>query len=537
MNTVAILADPTVLRLESIVAAKSSLTIVVSSVQRRAKCPLCQQFSPKKHSSYLRRVADLPWQGVPVELRLAVHKFFCINDDCRRKVFAERLPSVVTVSARRTERLDSTFGAIAFALGGAAGKMLAERLSLTVSADTLLRRIRREGVHSTAAPRVVGLDDFAFRKRHTYGTILVDLETREPIDLLPDRQSQTVAAWLKAHPGIEIVSRDRAQEYAEGITLGAPHAAQVADRWHLLKNAVDVLKEFLNHHSSHFHQARQAVPSSPAKPGVTATVPHDRRTEARRLTRKKRLELYHKVQRLKKQGCRQKQVARQLGISKGYAKRLFQAETFPERAPFPPRRTSVDIYTEYLRRRWQEGCQNASQLWRELKEQGFIGTLGAVTRYVRLRMRDPAQIKVHYMHRGKTAAHRFRLPSARRAAWLFLKNEDELIAEEQIFVREMLKVESIARAVAATKRFQELVRIRDAAAFDEWLSETETLSPKHKNFVKGLRQDYAAVRAALETDWSNGQTEGQVNRLKLLKRQMYGRAKFDLLRARVLYRG
>ena len=276
-------------------------------------------------------MADLPWQGVPVELRLAVHKFFCINDDCRRKVFAERLPSVVTVSARRTKRLDSALGAIAFALGGAAGKMLAERLSLAVSADTLLRRIRREGVNSTAAPRVVGLDDFAFRKRHTYGTILVDLETREPIDLLPDRQSQTVASWLKARPGIEIVSRDRAQEYAEGITLGAPHAAQVADRWHLLKNAVDVLKEFLNQHSSHFHEARQAAQSSPAKSGVTATVPRDRRTEARRLTRKKRLELYHKVQRLKKQGCRQKQVARQLGISKGYAKRLFQAETFPER--------------------------------------------------------------------------------------------------------------------------------------------------------------------------------------------------------------
>ena len=197
-----------------------------------------------------------------------------------------------------------------------------------------------------------------------------DLETREPIDLLPDRQSQTVAGWLKAHPGIEIVSRDRAQEYAEGITLGAPQAIQVADRWHLLKNAVDVLKEFLNQHSSHFHEARQAAQSPPDKPGVTAMVPRDRRTEARRLTRKKRLELYHKVQRLKKQGCRQNQVARQLGISKGYAKRLFQAETFPERAPFPPRRTSVDGYTEYLRRRWQEGCQNATQLVGKFQQSG-----------------------------------------------------------------------------------------------------------------------------------------------------------------------
>jgi transposase len=183
-----------------------------------------------------------------------------------------------------------------------------------------------------------------------------------------------------------------------------------------------------------------------------------------------------------------------------------------------------------------EGCQNASELWRELKEQGFTGALGAVTRYIRLRMRDPAQIKKQYMRRAKTAARRFTLSSARRAAWLFLKDENELTVEEQTFVREMLKVESVARAVAVTKQFQELVRNRNIELFDQWLSEAETLSTKYKNFVKGLRRDYKAVRAAIENRWSNGQTEGQVNRLKFIKRQMYGRAKFDLLRARVLHR-
>ncbi len=293
----------------------------------------------------------------------------------------------------------------------------------------------------------------------------------------------------------------------------------------------------MNQHSSDFHPARQAVVNPNGerhKPNVQF---NDRRTAARQLTREKRLELYNKVQTLKNDGCGQKQVVRQLGISNGYARRLYLAETFPERSAFAQRRTSLDNYADYLHQRWQEGCQNASELWRELKEQGFAGALGAVTRYIRLRMRDPAQIKKQYMHRAKITARRFALPSARRAAWLFLKDSDELTNEEQTFVGEMLKVEPVAQAVAVTKRFQALVRTRNAELFDQWLKDAETLSTKYKNFVKGLRQDYKAVRAALESRWSNGQTEGQVNRLKFIKRQMYGRANFDLLRARVLYRG
>lgn len=218
----------------------------------------------------------------------------------------------------------------------------------------------------------------AFRKRHSYGTILIDLERREPVDLLPDRESKTVSAWLKAHPGVEIVGRDRSPLYAEGSKLGAPRAEQVADRWHLLKKVVEVLKEFLNQRQSELNKPRQAIINRRRQPMGTIKMPSDRRTGAKKKTRQKRLELYNKGQAVKKEGSTQNEIGRRLGISKQSAGRLIQAEAFPERSPFPPRKTAVDIYADYLRERWTEGGQNACGLWRELKERGLNGASGAV---------------------------------------------------------------------------------------------------------------------------------------------------------------
>lgn len=538
MNTKTLLADPAVLRLEKIVAEKSSLTIFVKSIQKQVRCPLCQHISVKRHSRYERRLADLPWQGVAVKVSLSIRRFFCTNRLCAGKIFAERLPKVAADFARRTLRLNETLTDLAFALGGEAGSRLAEKLGLLISADTLLRRIRQLASRPNQTPRVLGIDDFAFRKRHNYGTILIDLETREPVDLLPDRESKTVSEWLKAHPGVEIVARDRSPLYAEGITLGAPAAEQVADRWHLLKNVVDVLKEFLNQHHPEFSRARQAIINRQSSSSESVSSPSDRRTKAKEQTRQKRLGLYRQVQSLKNEGCTQNEIIRRLGISKPYVRRLVQAETFPERAPFPPRQSSVDLYADYLHRRWAEGCQNASELWRELKDQGFRGAMGAVTRYIRLRMRDPHQTKLRYQRRAQLPAIKMVLPSARRAAWLFLKDPAELTDEERLFTAELIESSAeIKQAITLTKQFQELVKTRNIDLLDQWLLAAENLSAKWKNFVKGLRQDGRAVESALTSDWSNGQTEGQVNRLKFLKRQMFGRANFDLLRARVLYRG
>ena len=377
MTTKTLLADPTILQIEKIVAEKSSLIIFMKSVQKQVCCPLCQHVSVNRHSHYDLHLADLPWQGVAVKVALSIGRFFCTNNLCARKIFAERLPKVAADYARRTLRLNETLTDLAFALGGEGGSRLAQKLGLLISADTLLRRIRQFGTLKAETPRVLGIDDFAFRKRHNHGTILIDLETREPVDLLPDRESKTVADWLKAHPGVEIVARDRSPLYAEGITLGMPAAEQVADRWHLLKNVVDILKEFLNQHHPEFHQARQAIISRQSGAVETVSLPSDRRTKAKAQTRRKRLELYNKVQALKKDGCTQNEIIRRLGISKAYVRRLIQAGTFPERSSFPPRRTSVDMYADYLYRRWAEGCQNASKLWREIKEQGFAGAQGS----------------------------------------------------------------------------------------------------------------------------------------------------------------
>lgn len=479
-------------------------------------CPLCGVASSAVHSRYERRLLDLPAYGRRLMIRLSARRFRCRTADCERKVFTERFISgSVVMYARRSTRLDDLLHIIAVALGGRPGERLAERLSTPVSADTLIRLLRRRAAPTPATVRVVGIDDFAWQRGQRYGTILCDLEKRRVIDLLPDREGATVAAWLKQRPDIEVVCRDRGVGFKEGATVGAPQALQVADRWHLLENATAA---FLDVVRRHMGTIRQAVAHDDVDPETLSCAQMRQWSGFER-----RKEVNRTIADRHGRGESIKAIVRTSGLSRQTVRRILRGTRDDI---FRSRESSLDRWAHQLETEWSGGCRNGADLWRRLKAAGFGGSQRVVTEWTTRRRRAVSCS-------APASVGRIAVPSSRIVARLLTCERDARSAEA---LRIRVAVETACPALVAARtildRFKTMVASGKFGHLDPWLAdaaETEMVS-----FANGISADRAAVSAAITETWSNGQTEGQVTRLKLVKRQMYGRAKVDLLRARLM---
>lgn len=543
---------PDSVALDRIIADDESLTLMVCTCQAMAACPSCGQLSRRAHSRYHRRLADLPWHGVTVRLRLQTRRFFCTNAACKQRIFTERLPALVKPYARRTLQLQEALHFIALALGGRAGARLAEELGVMAQRDTLLRLVRKQTRLPMQSPRVLGVDDWAFRRGHHYGTILIDLEKHQVVDLLPDRQPETFAAWLKQHPGVKIISRDRAQAYAEGARQGAPDAVQIADRWHLLKNLVDAFENLLlrEHQTVRevIHPADSATPvsatpvSDPSEKRETKAALRTvvRLVQEKQQRRERRLARYEEVLRLYRQGHSMRDITCLTGISRKTVRRYVQAHEFPEITGRQPRPAKIDPFVDYLLGRWHSGCHNSVQLYHEILVRGYTGKHTQVRDYLHRWRKKGRTSSGDLLNAGSrnltTPSIPSQPPSTRSVLWWLLRPDEQLKDEPRQLVARLCEISSTVRAARELALwFMRMVRERRVEEFGDWIDAVrDGPMPGLRSFAQKLLSDRAAVVAALSYEWSNGQTEGQVNRLKLLKRQMYGRAGFDLLRLRVL---
>ena len=502
---------PSGLRVENVVHEVNVVVVTASAVADAGACPLCGTRSGRIHSRYERQVSDLPCAGRGVHLRIVARRFRCLVSHCRRRIFAERFPDgILPPRSRRTARLECIVHHLGLALGGRPGASLARRLMLPVSNDTLLRVVRRRASRPTELPRVVGVDDWAFRRNQRYGSIVCDLERRRILALLPDRETATVEGWFADHRSITVVARDRGGGYGEAVARALPDAVQVADRWHLMENA-----------SAAFLDAvRKSMRAIRVTLGAT-TVDPTLLTAAEKLQYEgylRREDTNAAILALARDGVAIKAIVRTTGHSRALVRQVVRGGRGDV---FQTRQSSLEAHLPLLDEQWASGCRNGAELWRRLRARGFKGSLRVVAEWATRR------------RRSEMAGDRLRrVPAARSIARLMTTARDHLTKADTVMIAAIeTGVPTLVEARSLVDRFHAMIRTR-TPDLDGWIG--DAAPSLVASFASGIKKDHQAVAAAITLPWSNGQTEGQITKLKLVKRQMYGRAKLDLLEARLI---
>ena len=539
---------PSSLKVVDVQDTPDRLVVTVQDTREHVCCPSCGQPSRRIHSHYLRATQDTAVGDRAVEVHLHVRRLRCDTKACSHLTFAETWPAWLDARVQRTSRLAQVQRSVGMALGGEAGKRLLTLLHEGTSGDTLLRLIRAQDLPEHPPPRILGVDDFCFRRGKTYGTLLIDLERHRVIDVLPDRKAQTLADWLTAHPGIQIISRDRYSDYARGAAIGAPNAQQIADRFHLIKNLREVSEHWLKRLRAQLPQpepfasvAGDLASLSPvAHPFKRDAIPNTTTARVARAQRRRdhRLRLYERAAALHAQGHSVAATARLTGVGRTTLQGWFKTPHFPGRATRP---STILPFLGVVRERAATAEFTGKQIYDELALRGYTGSLNAVYDALEwLRQGHLPPAAADRQHDEQTAPVPASKPSsAKRGSWWFIQAPDKLSDLGRSQLALLHTSAPISRTVySLVQEFASLLRTRpvDASArLMAWVEQAcASTIVELERFASGIQKDIAAVLGAMTSHWSNGQVEGQVTRVKLLKRQMYGRAKFDLLRARIL---
>jgi len=533
MNVRSLLGLPEELEVVDGDITEKMITVVAVSTQTAPCCPLCGTTASRIHSHYSRQLADVPCAQKRVRLILHVRKFFCDVKTCPRKIFTERLAPFIEPWARVTTRLFKEVENIGLATSGMLGTRLGDRLGIRTSWMTILRRIMAYPTAPVERVVQLGIDDFSFRRGRTFGTILVDMQSHKVIDLLPDRKAKTASAWMSAHPEIDLVSRDRAGDYASAAKASVPQAVQCADRFHILKNLREALEGVLARHLA-AHRRGQAEKTSATPlcdtPSKQPSKLSPQEAHHKQAKREERLAQYEQVVALRKLGFSQTAIADQVGIGHATVSRWLAHEAFPEQQP-RQRKTGLDAHLPFLRRRWDAGFHNIAQLYRELVDRGYTQSYASV--YEQLVRLLPQGKK----NAGKGCDLAPALLSSRQATFLFLRRSKELETREQetlVMLRHLHP--EVDLAYNLVQQFASMLHTRTGEQLDTWLEQVRASQIRElQSFVLAVERDKAAVVAGLTLPQNNGLVEGKVNKLKLIKRMGYGRAEFPLLRQRVLH--
>lgn len=535
------LIDIPKIRVSNIEFKPPIIHIYASLSGKRGKCPECKKYSYSVHDRYERRITDLPVFQYHSIMLLTVRKSRCHNDKCQRKVFTEQNDNILPY-ARRTERVTRLLSGIAIDMPTGSGHVLSEGLQIKVSRSALTRLAHQQPLPNIDTLKIVGVDDWAFRKGVNYGTILVDMEKSKPIDMLPTRDSEDLKAWLRNHPGIEIITRDRASSYSTAIDSICPDTVQVADRFHLLMNLSDALDTFFKSISPKISklikdktceilcdaEAVSRQDSAIKKEFVEIPAPVQKPDS--------RQEVFNVVKKLQAQGLSRRKIGRELGISRNTVKLYFQQDILVPKSH--SKRTNIEIFSNYILSKMKTTGYTNMEIINDIRKMGYTGGNTQANQYISFLKKTNGVTALNYVEqRRQPIPYIKRLSSRKLAKYIgHSLNQIEDVDHRnymQVLFENMPILKRVRRLV---RRFKKMLKTGEGQ-IQEWIKSIEHSKdklPGIKPFAKGLKRDIKAVQNAIQLRWSNGPVEGHVNRIKSIKRQMYGRASFELLRRKVL---